>query len=63
MGTYFSYQKFNNAKTLEIQKYKFNSYNNVITEYKSKYINEPYTKPIYKSYLFEPKLEKIDEEI
>jgi len=61
MGNYFSYQKFNNSEKIEIQKNKFNRYNNVITEYNNKYINEPYTKSLSKSYLFEPKLEKIDE--
>jgi len=62
MGTYFSYQKFKNDETTEIQRNKFSMYNNVINEYKTKYINERYTLPIYKPNLFKPILTKIDEE-
>ena len=62
MGAYFSYQKFKNSETTEIHRHKFSMYNNVINEYKTKYINERYTIPVPKQNLFKPILTKIDEE-
>lgn len=61
MGNYFSYQHIN-TNELNIQKTKFNRYDNVLTEYKTKYLNEQYYKSLSKPPLFKPTLETIDEE-